>query len=52
MSIKEKQFIIIFKYLNSKIFHKDINNKKYLILKEFILNTGYLIDSFIIMKEI
>ena len=50
--MEEKQLIIIFKYINIKIFYKDADKRKYLILNKFILNNGILINLFIIMKEV
>ena len=51
MDVEGKQQVIITKHKNIKFFHEDADNKKHLISREFILDNGCSIDSFIIMKK-
>ena len=46
----EKQLIIISKYINIKIFHRDTNEREHLTSNKFISDGGILINLFIIMK--
>ena len=51
VDVEEKQWVIVIKHANHKLFYEDANDREHLISEEFISDDSHFIQLFVILKR-